>query len=182
MPAALWVDRGFSNEEIALLSTTFGMLATVAGAVCGGAVVTRIGIGRALAVLGFFALASNLGYAAAALASGKPPVVAAALVESFCGGLATAAFLSFLMRICEKEHAAVQYALLSSLALLAGTAVAGPSGQITERIGYPAFFALTALIGLPAFAFLPRANAWLGEGPLLTPASPREPRPDPPRS
>ena len=182
MPAALWVDRGFSNEEIALLSTTFGMLATVAGAVCGGAVVTRIGIGRALAVLGFFALASNLGYAAAALASGKPPVVAAALVESFCGGLATAAFLSFLMRICEKEHAAVQYALLSSLALLAGTAVAGPSGQITERIGYPAFFALTALIGLPAFAFLPRASAWLGEGPLFTPASPREPRPDPPRS
>ena len=52
MPAALWVDRGFSNEEIALLSTTFGMLATIAGAVCGGAVVTRIGIGRALGVLG----------------------------------------------------------------------------------------------------------------------------------
>jgi len=186
MPAALWVDRGFSNEEIALLSTTFGMLATVAGAVCGGAVVTRTGIARSLAVLGALALASNLGYTAAALATGKAPVVAAALVESFCGGLATAAFLSFLMRICEKEHAAVQYALLSSLALMAGTAIAAPSGWITERIGYAAYFALTAAFALPAFAFLPGARSWLepGQAPpaALIPASPPAPRRDPPRS
>jgi hypothetical protein len=88
------------------------------------------------------------------------------------------------MRICEKEHAAVQYALLSSLSLLAGTAVAAPSGEITERIGYAAFFALTAAFALPAFAFLPGARSRLEPAPAaaLTPASPPAPRPGPPRS
>jgi PAT family beta-lactamase induction signal transducer AmpG len=113
-------------------------------------------------------------------------VVSASALESFCGGLASAAFLSYLMRICEKEHAAVQYALVTSLYALAGTLVAAPSGWITERIGYTSYFALTAVYALPAFAFLPGARSWLapGEAPpsALTPSTPRAPRRDPPRS
>ena len=66
MVAPFWVDRGFSDEEIAFAKTTLGTLATVAGAVAGGGVVSRIGIGRALGVLGVLAMGSNLGYAAAA--------------------------------------------------------------------------------------------------------------------
>jgi PAT family beta-lactamase induction signal transducer AmpG len=143
----------------------------------------RIGIGRSLGVLGAFALLSNLGYAAAAAATGQAGVIAASLLESFCGGLATAGFLSYLMRICEREHAAVQFAVVSSLSVLAGTLVALPSGWITERIGYSAYFALTAAYALPAFALLPQARRWLAEDPPLTrPASPPEPRRDPPRS
>ena len=38
----------------------------------------------------------------------------ASVVESFCGGLGTAPFLAFLMSICDKAHAATQYALLSA--------------------------------------------------------------------
>jgi PAT family beta-lactamase induction signal transducer AmpG len=183
MVAPFWVDRGLSNEEIALAKTTLGTLATVAGAMAGGAVVARIGIGRALAWLGALALLSNLGYAAAAAAeAGRTGVIAASVVESFCGGLASAAFLSYLMRICEREHAAVQYALVTSLYALAGTLVAAPSGWVTERTGYAAYFALTAAFALPAFAFLPGARRWLGPEPAATPASPPARPPDPPRS
>lgn len=185
MVTPFWVDRGFSNEEIAFAKTTLGTLATVAGAIAGGIVVAKTGIARSLATLGALALASNLGYAAAAATgAGWIGVVSASALESFCGGLASAAFLSYLMRICEKEHAAVQYALVTSLYALAGTLVAAPSGWITERIGYAAYFALTAAFALPAFAFLPGARSWLEPEPAdaLTPASPRAPRPDPPRS
>jgi PAT family beta-lactamase induction signal transducer AmpG len=163
MVEPFWVDRGFTDEEIALVSSTLGVGATVLGAIVGGTVVSRIGIGRSLWWLGVPALASNLAYAAAAAlpSLGRNPVYAASIVESFCGGLAAAAFMSYLMRICEKEHAAVQYALLTGLYAVIGTMVAVPSGWLTERMGYAHYFALTAVYALPAFVVLTGARRWL---------------------
>jgi PAT family beta-lactamase induction signal transducer AmpG len=165
MVAPFWVDRGFPNEEIAAINAFFGIGATILGTIVGGIGVARLGIGRSLWAAGIVALASNLGYAAAAAfpESGRMGVYAASLVESFTAGLAGAAFLSYLMRICQKEHAAVQYALLTATYALSGALIALPSGWLTERIGYAAYFALTAAMALPAFAFLPRARAWIGD-------------------
>ena len=157
-----WVDSGFANEEIAIYATSFGVAATTLGAVVGGIVVARIGIYRALWWLGAVALLSNLSYAAAALVDGgKATVVAASVVESFCGGLASAAFLSFLMRICEKQHAAVEYALLTAIYATSGAAISLPSGLLTEWLGYGLYFASTALFALPAFCFLRPSRSWL---------------------
>jgi PAT family beta-lactamase induction signal transducer AmpG len=164
MVMPFWVDRGFSDEEIALVRNALGIGATVLGAIVGGVTVARIGIGRSLWWLGAVALASNLGYAAAAAFPelGRAGVYGASIIESFTSGLAGAAFLSYLMRICEKEHAAVQYALLTAVYALSGSLLSLPSGWLTERMGYAAYFALTAAMALPAFAFLPRARAWIG--------------------
>jgi PAT family beta-lactamase induction signal transducer AmpG len=163
MVKPFWVDRGFSNEQIATVSGFVGMWATLAGAWLGGAVVARVGIGRALGGAGLLALASNLGYAAAAAwpSAGAPAVYAASLTESFCAGLAGVSFMSFLMRICEKQHAAVQYALLTAVYNLAAALLRIPSGALAEALGYAGFFALTAAFALPAFAFLPAARRWL---------------------
>jgi PAT family beta-lactamase induction signal transducer AmpG len=167
MVKPFWVERGFSNEEIATVSTFLGILATIAGGWFGGGVVSRVGIGAALLGVGVLALASNLGYAAAAAfpASGRPGVYAASLVESFCAGMAGVAFMSFLMRICQKQHAAVQYALLTAIYNLAGSLLRMVSGLLTEQLGYAGFFALTAAFALPAFAFLPGARRWLAATP-----------------
>lgn len=167
MVKPFWVDQGFSDESIAFVSTTLGALATIIGALAGGGFVGRFGIGRGLWILGGFALASNLAYAAAAASpeAGHLAIYAASVVESFCGGLATAAFLSFLMHICEKEHAAVQYALLTAIYALAGSIVATSSGWFTERLGYAGFFALTAVYALPAFLFLQGARQWIHDRP-----------------
>jgi PAT family beta-lactamase induction signal transducer AmpG len=160
MVKPLWVDRGFSNEQIGFVTTLLGSVATVAGAAVGAAVVARIGIARGLLWLGLAALASNLGYAAAALPQTAllPALAAASLTESFCSGLAVTAFLSFCMRICDKQHAAVQYALISALFVLPGRLVGGASGWLSAELGYAAFFALSAAVALPAFGFLPFAR------------------------
>ena len=165
MVKTFWVDRGLSDPEIAAVSAVFGIGATILGAIAGGALVARSGIGRSLWLLGALALFSNLGYTAAAAFPevGRFGIYAASGIESFCGGLASAAFLSYLMRICEKEHAAVQYALVTAVYALAGSLVALPAGWLTERMGYAAYFALTALYALPAFAFLPGARMWIGD-------------------
>ncbi len=158
-----WVDRGLSNEEIAFVSTTLGTLATVAGAAVGGWVVLRTGLSRSLLALGIAALGSNLGYAAAAAAQGALPVYAASLAEAFCGGLAAAGFLAFLMRICEPAYAAVQYAVLTGAYAMLGRAAGTSSGWIVEQVGYGAFFAGTALAALPGLLLLPAARRWVRE-------------------
>jgi len=169
MVKPFWLARGFTNTEIGVMSTSVGAVATIAGALVGGGVVARIGIGRSLWVLGAFALASNLGYAAAAgwPEYGKAGVYAASIVEAFCGGLAAAGFLSYLMRICEKEHAAVEYALVTALYAAAGSLIGMPSGFLAEALGYAGYFALTAVFALPAFVFLPGARRWIGPEPRV---------------
>jgi PAT family beta-lactamase induction signal transducer AmpG len=159
-----WVDRGFSNEEIASISGMLSFFATLGGAWLAAALVSRIGIGRSLLWTGLLALASNLGYAAAAgfPEAGRAGVYAASVTESFCGGMAGVAFMSFLMRICEKQHAAVQYALLTAIYNLAGSGLKFFSGVMTESLGYAGYFALTGLFALPAFGFLSQARRWLG--------------------
>jgi len=173
MLSTFWVDRGFSDEEIALVSKGLGIGAYVLGAAVGGWGIYRMGIARGLWIFGGLALLSNLGYATVAAFPefGRAGVYAAALTESLCGGLAAAAFLSYLMNICQREHAAIQYALLTAAYKLLGFPVASMSGFLTERLDYAVYFALTAAMALPAFAFLPRAATRIDTQPLDTDGS-----------
>lgn len=165
MVAPFWVDGGIPREEIALVKAGIGFGATLAGAALGGALVRRLGIGRSLWVAGALALASNLGYAGAALAGGgRAAIYAASVSESLCSGIAAVGFMSFLMRICEREHAAVQYAALTSLGFLAGSLARAFSGVAAEQLGYAGFFAATALLAAPAFVLLPAAARWARDG------------------
>ncbi len=161
MVPAFWVDRGLSNEEIAFVKTTLGTLATVAGAWVGGLTVSAIGIPRALLWLGLAALASNFGYALAAQSEGANVVYAASMVESFSGGLAASGFLAFLMRICEREYAAVQYAVLTGAYAALGRLAGTTSGVAVDAVGYSTFFAGTALLALPALLLLVPARRWV---------------------
>ena len=162
MVAPFWVDGGIAREEIAAVKSGIGFAATLAGAAIGSGLVRRFGIGRALWVAGGLAAISNLAYAAAALVGGgRGPIFSASLVESLCSGIAAVAFMSFLMRICAREHAALQYAALSSLAFLAGSLARAFSGVAAEQFGYAGFFAITALLAAPAFVLLPAATRWI---------------------
>jgi len=76
--------------------------------------------------------------------------------------MAGVAFMSFLMRICETEHVAVQHALLTATDNLGGsTAPHSIGGTRRAAMGYAGYFALTGAFALPAFAFLPRARQWI---------------------
>ena len=164
MVKPFWIKRGLTVEEVGLVSTTFGVFATVAGAAIGGALTSRWGIFTALWGLGLAQAFSNLGYAAAAWSDlGRPAIYAASLLESFTGGLGSAAFLSFLMNICDKTQAATEYALLSAVFALPRFVVGGASGWITARIGFADYFLLTFFLSFPAYALLPWARTWIQE-------------------
>jgi len=164
MVKPFWVDQGRSMFEIALIPTNFGIVLSVTGALAGGAFISRYGTFNGVWALGLLQAVSNLGYALVDWAHlGRFGLYSASLFESFSGGLGTAAFLAFLMSVCEKEHATVQYAFLSSVFSLTGRLVGGVSGLGAERFGYGNYFALTFLLSLPAYAFLPWAKRWIHE-------------------
>jgi len=156
MTRPFWVDRGFTLEEIGAILTPGRIIATVSGAVLGGLLTTRMGIFRGLWTLGLLQALSSLGYAAvASVPASKSLIIGAALFENFAHGLGTAAFLAFLMSVCERRYAATQFAVLSALLALSRTLAGGTSGLLAESLGYGRYFFLTFLLAIPAFALLP---------------------------
>lgn len=156
MTRPFWVDRGFTLEDIGAILTPGRIIATVSGAVLGGLLTTRMGIFRGLWTLGILQALSSLGYAAvASIPTSKPLIIGAALFENFAHGLGTAAFLAFLMSVCERRYAATQFAVLSAVLALSRTLAGAASGLLAESMGYGRYFFLTFLLALPAFALLP---------------------------
>jgi len=161
MVRPFWVDRQFTPVQIGAVPGTLGVVATILGALWGGALAKRWGLVKALWILGIAQAGSNLVYAAAAF---LPPSAAwmyvASATESFCGGLGTAPFLAFLMSICDKSYAATQYALLSALFGLTRVLAGALSGWAAEAFGYGTYFTLTFLLAWPALLLLPRVHTW----------------------
>jgi PAT family beta-lactamase induction signal transducer AmpG len=158
MTKPFWVASGFSLDEIAAL-TSGRLLATLGGAALGGIISTRVGIFNGLWSLGLVQLLSSLGYSAAAAADAdKGLITVAALFENFAQGLGTAAFLAFLMSVCERRYAATQFALLSAIYALSRWAAGLLSGVLAERLGFATYFFVTFLMGLPAYLLLPRVR------------------------
>ncbi len=162
MVKPFWLDSGLTVDDVALVSTTAGVALTIAGALVGGMFTSRFGIFRGLWMLGLLQAASNLGYAgAAATGGGRVAIYTASMAESFTGGLGTAAFLAFLMHVCDREHAATQYALLSALFGLTRSLSAPLTGVAAAHFGYAMYFALTFALALPAYALLPWIRSWV---------------------
>ena len=156
MLETFWRDSGMSLAQIAFISNTVGVVATICGALIGGFLTTRLGLIRSLLWMGASQVLSNVVYTVVAFSGGgKWPIYFAGTFESFTQGLGTAAFLALLMALCDKEHAGTQYALLSALFALTRDLSGGVSGWATDRLGYGSFFLYTVFLCLPAFALLP---------------------------
>ena len=104
---------------------------------------------------GILQAGSNLSFMVLALV-GKSytMMVIAVLFENLAGGMGTAAFVGFLMALCDPRFTATQFALLSALAALGRVFVGPPSGFLVEMTGWPVFFFITFLAALPGLGLL----------------------------
>lgn len=156
MVKPFWVDRGYSAAEIGTITTVVGVIVSIASAIAGGFFIARFGLYSGMLWLGLSQVVSNIGYAVvASAAASRPAIYAAAIVENIGYGLGTAAFLAFLMAICDKERAATEYALLTAAFGITRSLMSGASGVLAERLGYGPYFWITVLLGIPALILLP---------------------------
>ena len=168
----------FSTAEIGVVNKVIGLWLTIAGALLGGALMLRLGLWRALLLFGVLQMLSNLGFwwlavngrgvlpgltipafdwgfvklvHATPVDGGLLLVIAA---ENLSGGMGTAAFLAFLMSLCNQRFTATQFALLSAFASVGRVWVGPLAGVLAESIGWPVFFIVSTIVALPALVML----------------------------
>lgn len=146
---------GFSQTEVGAINKGFGLAATIAGALAGGALMARVSLYRSLMGFGVLQAVSNLSFTALAVWGKSYPLLFMSVgFENISGGMGSAAFVSLLMALCDRRFSATQYAILSSLSALGRTFVAPTSGFLVEAVGWPVFFVITAVAALPGLFLL----------------------------
>ena len=151
---------GFTATEVGTVNKAFGLAALIAGATIGGTMMVRLGLFRSLLAFGIFQAVSILSFVLLALAGKSYALMIIAIaLENFAAGMGTTAFLSLLMGLCNQRFSATQYALLSSLASLGRIFIAPTSGYVAESTGWPVFFLISTLAGIPGLILLWRLRA-----------------------
>ncbi len=152
-------DLGFSKPEIAGIVKTFGLFMTIAGGFIGGIFSSRYGVIRILFLGALLSAVTNLLFMLLAWMGHNVPMLYLIIsADNLSAGLASAAFVAFLSSLTSIRFTAVQYAIFSSLMTLLPKIIGGYSGTIVDGLGYPAFFFITTLIGIPVLLLV-----WLAD-------------------
>jgi MFS transporter, PAT family, beta-lactamase induction signal transducer AmpG len=155
MANPLYVALGFTKVEVATVAKVFGVAATLVGVAVGGVFVARLGVFRALFICGALQAVSNLMYALLVLVGHNVTVLTISIgAENLTGGMASAAFVAYLSRLCSRDFTATQYALLSSLATVGLNVLAASGGYLAQHLGWIPFFVVSTAACMPALLLL----------------------------
>lgn len=184
---------GFAQAEIGVVNKVIGIWLTIVGALMGGTIMMRLGLYRSLLWFGGLQMVSNFGFWLVSV-SGKGAwgsftlpafdavivslkestnvdwlLLSAVGVENLTGGMGTAAFVAFIMALCNQKFTATQYALLSAFSMVGRVWVGPLAGVLSESIGWPAFFVLSTVMAIPGLIMLwfLRANVRSLENPQI---------------
>ncbi|WP_114969701.1 AmpG family muropeptide MFS transporter [Rhodoferax ferrireducens] len=150
MANPFYVDMGYTKDEVAAVTKIYGVIMTLVGAFVGGVLAMRLGVMRVLMLGAILSAATNLLFAW--LGSQGHDVTALIFVisaDNLASGIASAAFIAYLSSLTNLNYSATQYAIFSSMMLLAPKFLAGYSGRYVDAFGYQHFFTATAMLGAP---------------------------------
>jgi PAT family beta-lactamase induction signal transducer AmpG len=155
MATPFYVELGYTAVQLATASKIFGVGATTFGAVAGGWLVIRFGLGRMLMIGGLMQIVSTSIYALQAVTPHTLPMLfATILAENVTDGIGSAALIAYLSSLCSLGFTATQYALLSALAAVGRTLLSSRSGALAEDLGWVGFFLTTSALCLPSLVIL----------------------------
>ena len=145
----------FSVGEVGAINKGMGLASTIIGALFGGILMARLRLFKALLIFGILQAVSNLSFMVLALVGKSYPLMIFTIAfENLAGGMGTAAFVAFLMILCNHSYTATQFALLSALASLGRVFVGPLSGVLVDGMGWTVFFFTTFLFALPGLVLL----------------------------
>lgn len=146
---------GFSLQTVGSVSKIYGAIATIGGMMLGGAILVRCRLYTALLGFGVLQLLANASYMSLAWwGQHYSLLVTAVTVEHLTSGMATAAFLAFLMSLCDVRYTAFQFALLSSLDSLGRTFLGPIAGLVAHHWGWMSYFITSIALGVPGLVLL----------------------------
>ncbi|HEX2581108.1 MAG TPA: AmpG family muropeptide MFS transporter [Dongiaceae bacterium] len=155
MASPFYHEMGFTGTQIGAITKIYGLLATIAGTMIGGALVARLGFFPALLWGGIAQSITNAFFAIVALHPQDTSWLALAItMENAGAGMGSAALVAYLSSLCSREFTATQYALLSSCAVLGRTFFAGGSGWLASQLGWINFFLAAIVLAVPGMVML----------------------------
>ena len=152
-------DLGYSKSEIGAAVKTFGLLMTLLGGFVGGLLAFRYPVIRILLLGAVLSAATNLLFMLLANIGYHPTWLYVVIsADNLSAGIASAAFVAFLSSLTNISFTAMQFAIFTSLMTLLPKLLGGYSGSMVDTLGYPGFFLLTAILGLPVLFLIVLAS------------------------
>ena len=157
------LDIGFSKMEIAGIVKTFGLFATLFGALLGGILVNKIGLIKSLWIAAIMQAASNLAFCyQAGVGNNVASLYGVIFIENFSGGIGDVVFVAYLSSLCNIAFTATQYAILVSFASMSRSLLSSSAGIVVVSFGWVNFFLLSTALALPSLILLFLLNKRLG--------------------
>jgi MFS transporter, PAT family, beta-lactamase induction signal transducer AmpG len=162
-------DLGVSTAERGVING-FGTVASIVGAVLGGAWIARTSLARAIVPITILMCATqplylliaapslpmsvgNLAdapaYFTAWMAPSLPAITLIMIIEQLCGGMAVAAQMVFLMRRCHPDHKAAHFAFGTAIYAISQMVTGTYSGWVYQAQGPLVYFALACVACIP---------------------------------
>lgn len=155
MTTPFLLKTGYSKADIATIVKSFGLAATLLGALIGGAAMFRLGIAKSLWLFGILQALSIVTFAFLASMSPSNSALAAVIAfENLSFGMGTAAYSAYMATICNKRFSAAQFALLTSIMGIPRVIFGSSSGILAEHFGWQGYFLFCAALALPGMILL----------------------------
>lgn len=155
MSVPYYLDLEYTKSQIGYMKF-IGTWMTLLGSFIGGILLVKYNnIMKGLFYFGILQMVSTFGYVI--LSWVEPNLILLCSVgsfESFCSGLGTAVFISYIALLTNIKFTGTQYALLSSFVAIPRTIFTSQTGFLVESIGWEYFFIFCTLIAIPGLILI----------------------------
>jgi len=155
MSVPYYLDLEYTKSQIGYMKF-IGTWMTLLGSFIGGILLVKYNnIMKGLFYFGILQMVSTFGYVI--LSWVEPNLILLCSVgsfESFCSGLGTAVFISYIALLTNVKFTGTQYALLSSFVSIPRTIFTSQTGFLVESIGWEYFFIFCTLIAIPGLILI----------------------------
>lgn len=145
----------FTLTTVGVVNKGAGMIATLLGVLCAGAIMTRISLYRALFCFGVLQACAIVSLLLLAIVGKNYFILVATItLDNFCNGMGSVALVAFLMSLCDHRYTATQFALFSAFASVGRVFIGPIAGVMAEHMSWPQFFMWALVACLPGLMIL----------------------------
>jgi len=159
MSVPYYLDLEYTKSQIGYMKF-IGTWMTLLGSFIGGILLVKYNnIMKGLFYFGILQMVSTFGYVI--LSWVEPNLILLCSVgsfESFCSGLGTAVFISYIALLTNIKFTGTQYALLSSFVAIPRTIFTSQTGFLVESIGWEYYFIFCTLIAIPGLFIIKKLD------------------------
>ena len=155
MAYPFYYDVGFTKNQIALVSATFGSIITTLGIFFGGYALKKFNFKSLLFWLGGIEILTSIVFSGLALAGPNITLFFLVIIfDNIVGGMGGAVWAVYLSTLCSQKFSATQYAFLNALTMVPLTLLATTSGWLASEMGWANYFAFTGILMIPALLMI----------------------------